>query len=726
LNLSKRTGAASRVFHALLAQYRRLLPHQRCASFTSISDGQQYGIGPIFVINLARQPDRLKAVTRELARVLDASGKPLSARVVRFAAVDGQAESPEVMDDGEVEPFYTLEDQLFVEPQPLSMPDEFELTRPIRMSNAEAAVARSHIGVWKAIAQSSADYALVLEDDVWFNRSFGRTLDQAWGEMRSSAQREPVFDILYVSYREVRYGAPKQLISRSVFRPERGLWFLSGYVLSKRGAQRLLDLLPCYGPIDLWINHKFGQLAVRGLRQSVINQRLDTPSSNSYSILPALSKIGILDDSSAALFHQRPTHSPVFVFGPPASGLTSMVLALSMLGYRCCGDWDDIPESEFNGLMNDRSKCIFNAYVNIGSLRAHVRTLRKRYPHAKFIITDHAIVQKGYFEDELLELFQETDVLRLRGGRVNRWRELCEHLRLSPPAAPYPVVRDLGLRRRSNTFDAVPARPAKRLQQDSSPWVAEEPFGWSGISANVATPPKQSISQVIFKEDFSSDLLVRWQLRNDTFPGNLGLFRPGNVALQGSGGVSLRVCKEPLGVRNFSAAAISSRESFLYGRFEAILRATNVSGLVTGFFLHRDSPRQEIDVEIVGNRPDLLMVNVFYNPGSEGAKFDYGFRGTPAVIQLGFDASIALHSFAIEWDPSEIRWFVDGELVHRRAEWNPTPIPHLPMALHVNTWPTRSRELAGPLVVRSLPASANVWGIRVHALNATTGAGCFA
>lgn len=166
-------------------------------------------------------------------------------------------------------------------------------------------------------------------------------------------------------------------------------------------------------------------------------------------------------------------------------------------------------------------------------------------------------------------------------------------------------------------------------------------------------------------------------------------------------------------MRNLSAAAISSRGSFLYGRFEATLQATSVSGLVTGFFLHRDSPRQEIDIEITGNRPDRLLVNVFYNPGAEGAKFDYGYRGTPVAIPLGFDASKASHQFAIEWDPCEIRWFVDGELVHRRTAWNPTPIPHLPMTLHVNTWPTRSRELAGWLLLRSLPASAIVRRIGV-------------
>jgi beta-glucanase (GH16 family) len=233
----------------------------------------------------------------------------------------------------------------------------------------------------------------------------------------------------------------------------------------------------------------------------------------------------------------------------------------------------------------------------------------------------------------------------------------------------------------------------------------------------VSEPSGPVASRVNFEDDLATVCSPRWLLRNDTFPGNLGLFRPANVSAQSGGGLSLAVRQESLGVRNFSAAAISSQGSFLFGRFEANLQATNVAGLVTGFFLHRSSPRQEIDIEITGNRPTRLVVNVFYNPGVEGARFDYGYRGTPTAIPLGFDASTASHRFAIEWDPCEIRWFVDGELVQRRAEWNPTPIPHLPMTLHVNTWPTRSRELAGRLAVRALPATAVVRKIAVDAFN---------
>ncbi|MNI99598.1 hypothetical protein D3C73_1587130 [compost metagenome] len=62
--------------------------------------------------------------------------------------------------------------------------------------------------------------------------------------MRESDGTDPDFDVLYLSFKEVKHGAPKVALSRSVFRPERGLWYLSGYVLSKRGAQRLLARLP--------------------------------------------------------------------------------------------------------------------------------------------------------------------------------------------------------------------------------------------------------------------------------------------------------------------------------------------------------------------------------------------------------------------------------------------------------------------------------------------------
>lgn len=156
------------------------------------------------------------------------------------------------------------------------------------------------------------------------------------------------FDILYLSYLEVKHGAPKTFLSSNVFHPVRGLWHLSGYVLSREGAEKLLRLLPCRGPIDLWINHQFEVLDVRATKRSLISQRRDATSTNSYSILPALTSIGAISSEGASLFNIRPAEQPVFVFGPEDSGHSSLAMALSMLGYRCCSDFQTLPAPELD------------------------------------------------------------------------------------------------------------------------------------------------------------------------------------------------------------------------------------------------------------------------------------------------------------------------------------------------------------------------------------------
>jgi hypothetical protein len=514
----------------------------------------------------------------------------------------------------------------------------------------------------------------------------------------------------------VRFGAPKQLLSKSVFRPERGLWYLSGYVLSKDGAQALLNLLPCKGPIDLWINQQFQAINVRALRKSVINQRRDLASTNSYSILPSLSQIGVINDAGSALFQQRPTHFPVFVFGQQGAALSSLAMALSMLGYRCCNNLDEIPRAELDALLLGKGQTVFNAYVGILSLESHSAALAKKHLRAKFVVVGDEYFGGGSDCGDFLGALKGSDLIRLSAKDMTSWRAICEHLRLPPPASDYPAVRDLGPRRLIEVKENIPPiSKARELRRDASPWVVEQVSNWMGVRAIPHHPPQHDSSRVSFADNLNLLDPDRWLVRNDTFPGNLALFRRSNVVEQSIGGISLFVKREPLGVRDFSSAAISTHEAFLYGRFEATMRATDIPGLVTGLFLHRNSPRQEIDIEITGNLPRRLLVNVFYNPGEEGTKFDYGYRGTPVAIPLGFDASKAEHQYAIEWDPFEIRWFVDGALVYSRVEWNPTPIPHLPMTLHVNTWPTRSRELAGRLAIRSLPGAAVLYRVAVDA-----------
>jgi len=716
MNSVRPLTAVSHVFRLWLI-LRRFLPRRKCQAF-GVQGVEKYSrIEKIYVINLDREPNRWSKMEQELRHILDSSGAELLSLTERHVAVDAKEFSQEPSKDADIDPFYTLGDQLFVEPQPLVLPTRLELNTPIRMSRAEIAVARSHINVWKQVAASDHEYVLILEDDVWFHSRFSRYLDQAWNEVMAEYDKKGRFDVLYVSYFEVKHGAPKTFLSNNIFRPERGLWYLSGYILSRNGAEKLLSLLPCRGPIDLWINHQFRVLEVCATKRSLINQRRDVRSTNSYSILPTLSTIGAITSEGASLFNIRPTEQPVFAFGLEGSGQSSLAMALSMLGYRCCSDLQTLPEPELERLLAGSGNRIFDAYVNIGSLDAIVRELRSHYPKAKFILT----VSKGITADGTSPCVEDdldgADIAVLHSDEPNRWQVVCEHLRCVPPTCSYPMLKDLGQRPiLDGTIEANQVLKCKNTRHDKSPWIVESRNWWQGISAvptengQVNTGTFVRITDCLKCHDTR-----RWLLRTDTFTDNLALFRPSNVEFSSEIGALLFVKKEALGVRNYTAASLCSRDQYLFGKFEATIQASNVSGVVTGFFLHRNSPRQEIDIEIAGNRPDRLLVNVFYNPGSEGAKFDYGYRGSPSYIELGFDASQTSHRFAIEWSQCEIRWLVDDNLVHRRTIWNPTPIPHLPMTLHVNSWLSRSTKLAGRINNQRLPATTIVGSIAMEA-----------
>jgi GR25 family glycosyltransferase involved in LPS biosynthesis len=717
MNLNKPLLSPSKLLYGIALRCRRLLPKQISRTFGISSPGVGPNVEQIYVINLDRQPARWANMEQELRHVLDWSGVGLWNLTKRYAAVDAKHFMQEPLKDADVDPIYTLADQLFVEPQPLTLPTRLELNSPIQMSRPEIAVARSHINVWRQVAASNHEYVLVLEDDVWFRSRFAAHVDNAWCEIEAEGDRKSNFDILYLSYEEVKHGAPKTFLSSNVFRPERGLWHLSGYVISREGAEKLLRLLPCKGPVDLWINHQFGVLDVRATKRSIISQRRDFSSTNSYSILPALTKIGAITSEGASLFHVRPSERPVFAFGPGGSGLSSLAMALSMLGYRCCNDLQTLPGPELEMLLAGSVERVFDAYVNIRSLTGEARALRERYPQAKFIVTTS---KAGIADDDnlkILDVLNGADIAALHIEASNKWQVVCEHLRCAPPACSYPELADLGQRQLlCGIIEANTVLSCETPKRDKSPWVVESRQRWQGIHSVPIVGRSSIITTPVRVSDSLNSLDARlWLPRDDTFTGNLALFRPSNIEFSSGFGAALNIKRESLGVREYSAASLSSRDRYLFGRFEATIKASNLPGVVTGFFLHRDSPRQEIDIEIVGNRTDRLLVNVFYNPGDEGAKFDYGYRGAPSYIDLGFDASESYHRYVIEWGPCEIRWYVDNRLVHKRVDWQPTPIPHLPMALHVNAWPSRSKELAGKLISRRLPSTTFISSIALEA-----------
>jgi len=357
--------------------------------------------------------------------------------------------------------------------------------------------------------------------------------------------------------------------------------------------------------------------------------------------------------------------------------------------------------------------------VNIGSITTELYVdLARAHPNARFIITDSTPPANAVADDHyqpkvssFVEALRQARaaVLILRADHPDRWQTLCTFLGCSYPSDPFPDCNDKGQRSRSEGDRNRALFTAKDLRSDPSPWIAASK-GWHGIA--LADAPGDSARE-LSQHHFAGLDSSLWMLREDTFPSNLALFTRNNYAMDADGTARLTIRKEQTPVREFTSAALCSRHRYLYGRFVGEVRPVSTPGVITGMFLHRNSPRQEIDIEFIGKDTCKMLVNVFYNPGIEGSRMEYGYRGTPTLVDLGFDASEDFHEYEIDWSETSIRWRVDGRLVYERANWDPTPIPHLPMQFNFNLWHSRSRALAGRLNVTDLPTSAELRALLV-------------
>jgi len=696
MNLRDAPDVFKRFGFKLSRAFARLIPGGRIHAF-GVGPNQ---IGCVLVINLDRQPDRWRRILQELDRFRIADGRSLKSVTRRLPAIDAR-DGRAVAATVDVDPQYCVGHQLHVQPD-AKLEATFGADEPVRMTRQEVAVARSHIEAWKRIARGPDHYVLVLEDDVWFRPGAARAIDRGWRAAIDHCPRTVGPQLVYFSYSDADGTAEKIPIGKALFQAVRGFWFLSGYVLSRDGASALLSAMPVVGPVDMWMNYRLMELGALALSSPAILQRRDAGSDNAYSILPYLARAGTIDASSAALPPGNCVIGPVLAWTNRGEH-ESLPMALSMLGLRVrVFDGDEAPLDQGDlGVVFTTFDAIVDAPVADDALLAGSL-------EAKFLV--EGVIPRAIEGDRILGA--RTTLL---AANDPSWSPLCAALGLPEPVQPYPrgaarrdrLFRDP--RRASAASLPVDLNPRDMQIFDETPWTM--PAGaWRPRPVNGLVLP--ALGRCLEHASMTNPS-ARFVSLSETFPGNQAVFVKDAVNHEQSG-VRLNLDRAGANDRPYRSGAIASVAAFGYGRFEAEIKAARGSGLVTGFFLHRAAPRQEIDVEIFGADPTQMLVNVYFNPGDDGAALAFGYRGSPIRIPLGFDATRDFHRFAIDWHPERIAWLVDDRVVHVRRSWDPTPIPHLDMRLHCNLWAPRSVELAGAMDETVLPASATFKNVSVY------------
>ena len=127
--------------------------------------------------------------------------------------------------------------------------------------------------------------------------------------------------------------------------------------------------------------------------------------------------------------------------------------------------------------------------------------------------------------------------------------------------------------------------------------------------------------------------------------------------------------------QTFLSGALTTYDKFTqkYGIFEARIKIPSHVGTFPAFWLHHqrrsyeNTQRTEIDImENLGHAPWYIYNSFHYN--TEVRAFEFGNHHflTPSPsgqIFNGTDFSQDYHTYAVEWEPGRVRWFIDGQQV---------------------------------------------------------------
>lgn len=229
---------------------------------------------------------------------------------------------------------------------------------------------------------------------------------------------------------------------------------------------------------------------------------------------------------------------------------------------------------------------------------------------------------------EILERREETD--RLYAAREHPSQQV-------EPPAPEPQ----------------PEQPVTPVPEPATPEAAPAP-------AAPSTPSQLPQIGEAFVEKFeSADLHDRWFVSDGWSNGEYvdNDWRANQIS-SGNGMAKLTMERAPAGSEKpLTSGEFRTLAEFRYGYFEFRARVPRDPGLVSALFTYADrkgaTRSNEIDIEFVGKDTRRVELTIHENG-----------KPTHQKVRLPFDAADGLHTYAFDWRPNSLRWYVDGQMVH--------------------------------------------------------------
>jgi beta-glucanase (GH16 family) len=169
----------------------------------------------------------------------------------------------------------------------------------------------------------------------------------------------------------------------------------------------------------------------------------------------------------------------------------------------------------------------------------------------------------------------------------------------------------------------------------------------------------------------------------------------------------------------YRGVEMRSLQTITYGKIESRIRFAKGSAVVSSLVLiYTPYPADnwnELDIEFLGRYSDRAQLNeqVYEGPPvTPPVSQSVSPTQDPAFVSLGFDPSADFHVYAIEWTPADVRFTVDGALVHT---WSAQIARmKLPQNILLTIWASNVASWAGPVGADTAPTSADYDWIHVY------------
>ena len=239
----------------------------------------------------------------------------------------------------------------------------------------------------------------------------------------------------------------------------------------------------------------------------------------------------------------------------------------------------------------------------------------------------------------------------------------------------------------------------------------------TGKAGAPPAPPQDEDFKLLFRDDFDSFDVSRWQLMTHSWASNLALFST-QAAVVADGMLTISLTPAPAGTvddsnttKPFLGAEVRSLDTLTYGRVRARAKLATgsavVSSLVTIYTPWPADNWNELDIEHLGAKPTDVQLNTMVYTGpptTPPVATSVTPTPEPAVKALGFDANADFHVYTIEWTPSSARFSVDETLLR---EWTThIDLMTLPQNVLMTIWASNSVSWAGAVTEDTGKASA--------------------